>query len=110
MGMCRECKFGRALTLDEEKASLVAQRQMNEVKYSPASVEEKAKAVEKIAMANPSLQKAHGGLSLSAKPTDADGQYIACSNKEQLGAEKAKKGEIVHKYYFSCPFFAEAKE
>ena len=111
MGMCRECKHGRPLTLDDEKQSLVAQKQIHDVTFSPRSVDEKAKAIEKIVMAdeNKTLQPAHGGLSLSMKPMDADGQYIACSNKEQLAAEKATKGEIVHKYYFQCPFFKAAE-
>jgi len=36
--------------------------------------------------------------------------YIKCSNKEHLATERESEKEfIIHKYYFTCPFFKEAE-
>jgi hypothetical protein len=107
MGMCKDCKHGNGLTLEEEKQSILVQKQI--ASLAGIGGEAKTKKIEEIVAENENLRKVHGGLSLSMKPTDVDGTYVVCSNKDQLAFEKAKEAGIIHKYYFSCPFFEAVK-
>jgi len=117
---CRNCKWASPLLVKDENISLEAQKRIKDVEATNKA--EREAKIEKI-VTEPKyskLRSIHGGLSVSKKETDIDGTYIVCNNSEQLedsdkianSTMKRPRGEkegIVHKYYFTCPYF-EQKE
>lgn len=107
--ICKNCVFGRDLSLEMIDLSANARVDIAKVKAEAKGKVQRREFVEKTINKYPDLKKMHGGFSMTQKPPDINGIYVACSNEEQLKREKATKEEIVHKYYFTCSSFKERK-
>ena len=106
---CLNCKSGTPVEKAVVKKSVKAQADIAKIKKDFVLEERRDKLKELRETADyKELDKIKGGLNLKEKPTDPPNGsvYIACSNPDHCKDEKAGQGEVAHKYYFSCPHFA----
>ncbi len=110
---CRNCKHGSAVTKDFVRKAGKVRAEIAEVKKNFILDERHEKIA--VIKASPDFVEVHavkGGADLTEKPTDPRGEsvYVACSGAAHLLDQRTTEKAVAHKYYYSCPRFAESED